>query len=89
MSVKGLCAHAHVSERTLQYAFKEQFGLTPKSFMRAWQLNQVKRAMHLNGAGCRISEVAGEYGFWHMGQFAADYRKLFGELPSCTRQRYM
>jgi AraC family ethanolamine operon transcriptional activator len=21
---------------------------------------------------------------WHMGQFAADYRKLFGELPSET-----
>jgi len=28
--------------------------------------------------------VANAWGFWHMGQFARDYRRLFGELPSDT-----
>lgn len=27
------------------------------------------------------------HGFWHMGQFAADYRAIYGELPSKTLRR--
>ena len=32
-----------------------------------------------------IRDIANRYGFWHMGQFAADYKKLFGELLSKTK----
>ncbi|RKX41165.1 MAG: hypothetical protein DRP64_11685 [Verrucomicrobia bacterium] len=32
----------------------------------------------------RLLDAANARGFWHMGQFAADYRKLFGENPSAT-----
>jgi len=28
--------------------------------------------------------MANRHGFWHMGQFAKDYKNLFGELPSQT-----
>jgi AraC family ethanolamine operon transcriptional activator len=31
-----------------------------------------------------INEIANRWGFWHMSQFAADYRRFFGELPSET-----
>ena len=31
-----------------------------------------------------ISQIAIEWGFWHMGQFSADYKKMFGETPSTT-----
>ena len=47
-------------------------------------------AMRLNGARrelmnrLKVNEAANAWGFWHMGQFAKDYRKLFGELPSET-----
>ncbi len=27
------------------------------------------------------------FGFWHMGQFAKDYRHYFGELPSVTLKK--
>ena len=39
------------------------------------------------GAGQAIIDAASRWGFWHMGQFAADYRRKFGELPSETRNR--
>ncbi len=31
-----------------------------------------------------INHVSSHWGFWHSGQFASDYKKLFGELPSET-----
>jgi len=34
-----------------------------------------------------VADVANRHGFWHMGQFAKDYRKTFGELPSETLKR--
>ncbi|NOR23809.1 MAG: helix-turn-helix domain-containing protein [Desulforhopalus sp.] len=35
----------------------------------------------------KVIDVSNVWGFWHMGQFAADYRNLFGELPSETLQK--
>jgi hypothetical protein len=34
-----------------------------------------------------VSAVANRWGFWHLGQLAADYRNLFDELPSETLAR--
>jgi AraC family ethanolamine operon transcriptional activator len=31
-----------------------------------------------------VLEIAQRWGFWHTGEFAAAYRRLFGELPSKT-----
>jgi AraC family ethanolamine operon transcriptional activator len=31
-----------------------------------------------------IQDIASHWGFWHLSQFAQDYKKLFGELPSAT-----
>jgi len=37
--------------------------------------------------GTTLADVANRYGFWPMGQFAADFRKQFGELPSAILRR--
>ena len=34
-----------------------------------------------------IADIAKVISFWHLGQFAHDYRKLFGILPSQTRSK--
>lgn len=31
-----------------------------------------------------VQDVAARWGFWHMGAFASDYRRQFGERPSDT-----
>jgi len=36
-----------------------------------------------------IGDVAARWGFWHLSRFAADYTRLFGELPSATRARWL
>jgi AraC family transcriptional regulator, ethanolamine operon transcriptional activator len=85
LTVSDVCQATNVSERTLQYAFLEQIGVTPRAYLKAVRLNGVRRDLkHANPHAARINEIAGHWGFWHMGQFAADYRRQFGELPSQT-----
>lgn len=83
-----LCRVANVSERTLEYAFREHYGLTPKAFINACRLNAARKALLLaNPEKTRVSDIALMIGFWHLSQFSADYRALFGESPSATLRR--
>lgn len=85
ISVFDLCQIARVSERTLEYAFMERFGIGPKRYLQVYRLNTVKKQL-INGelGKISISETARLHGFWHMSKFAEDYRKLFLEKPSRT-----
>jgi AraC family ethanolamine operon transcriptional activator len=83
-----LCAEAQVSERTLIHLFKRELGMTPKAYLKGHRLFRVHRELwRAAPAKTHVADVANSWGFWHMGQFAADYRKLFGELPSETLKR--
>jgi len=85
LTLEDLCEAAQVSHRTLVYAFRDHFGIPPKRFLVVYRLNGVRQDFFLHGhAGTKIIDVASHWGFWHMGQFASDYRRLFGELPSTT-----
>jgi len=84
-TVRDICRVASVSERTLEYAFHERFGMPPKSYLLALRLNSVRRELkNADPMSTTITDLATRWGFWHMSQFAADYRQLFGELPSAT-----
>lgn len=88
VTVPELCAVTGVSERTLQNHFKRELGMTPKVYMTGQRLNGVHRQLwKADAEKTLIVDVANTWGFWHMGQFAADYRKLNGELPSETLRR--
>jgi AraC family transcriptional regulator, ethanolamine operon transcriptional activator len=81
----ALCSYAQVSERTLQYAFQERFGMTPGKFLKARRLAAVRSALKDPDVPAKgVGAVAEQFNFWHVGQFAADYRRAFGELPSQT-----
>ena len=84
-TVKALCAATGVSKRTLEYAFSNHLGISPKNYINAMRLNGVHKQLRGAQPGqIRVADAANNWGFWHMGQFAADYRKLFGENPSAT-----
>lgn len=84
IAVPELCRQFHVSRRTLQYCFEEILGMTPVSYLRAIRLNGVRRDLSSAQAGSprTVQSVAADWGFWHLSQFATDYRKLFGKRPS-------
>ena len=85
LRIADLCAIAGVSERTLQNHFKRELGMTPKAYLTGQRLYGVHR--QLWGAArsdSQVVDIANNWGFWHMGQFAADYRRVFGTLPSMT-----
>ena len=87
LTVRDLCQAAEVSERTLRYAFRDLYGVSPKQYLQAHRLAGVRRDLRDFAVRGRIADVANRWGFWHMGQFAADYRRQFGELPSETLRR--
>jgi AraC family ethanolamine operon transcriptional activator len=77
-----------VSGRTLRYAFAEEFGISPKQYLQIYRLNRVQRQLqHSQGNATTVAGEAKAWGFWHMGQFSRDYRRMFGELPSETLAR--
>ncbi len=81
LSIGELCHSVGLSERTLEYAFKEKYQVSPKEYIKTIKLNKIKSEL-IQSEGQKISTIAAKYGFWHMGQFAADFRKQFGLLPS-------
>lgn len=80
-SIKQLCILTGISERSLLYGFKEKYNTTPSNYVKSVRLNKVKRELY-NVKRNRISSIAGKYNFWHMGQFAKDFKNKFGILPS-------
>jgi AraC family ethanolamine operon transcriptional activator len=89
ISASELCAQTKCSQRTIEKGFSNRFGLTPKKYINVLRLARVHKGLRNFAAqGCdSIIELAGIHGFWHMGQFAADYRRIYGELPSDTLKR--
>ena len=88
ISVNALCEYTNVSLRTLESAFKEYYGVTPKNYLKATRLNGVyKELKQCDSRFTSITDIANKWGFWHMGQFASDYKRQFGELPSSTFKR--
>ena len=87
-TIDDLCRVAGTSRRTLEYAFRDYFGTSPKRFTKVLRLNAARNDL-LRGdiQSDKIVEIASGWGFTHMGQFSTDYRQMFAEKPSETLRR--
>lgn len=84
LTVSDLCAYAGVSAPTLYRGFMERFGVSPKRYLQCRMLAGIREELRRSGPPVKVHHVANRWGFWHMGQFARDYQRQFGELPSET-----
>lgn len=78
----GLCV------RSLQSAFRQHTGQTPMAFLRELRLQAVHRQLLEAAPGTTVTAVALQYGFAHLGRFAQDYSRRFGEAPHLTLSRH-
>jgi AraC family transcriptional regulator, ethanolamine operon transcriptional activator len=85
VTVPDLCRQFHVSRRTLHNSFCQVLGVSPAAYLRSIRLNSVRRELKNPVSPYHsVQDVAAAWGFWHLSQFASDYKHLFGELPSAA-----
>jgi AraC-like DNA-binding protein len=83
-----LCAELDISDRSLRRLFVDYFGMSPGRYLKLLRLNQARRALRsVEQPAANVTEVGMRYAFFDLGRFAADYRGLFGELPSSTLRK--
>jgi AraC-like DNA-binding protein len=82
ISVTTLALEVNTSLSTLQRAFVDEFGVLPKAYIRMRCLSAVRDELSNSPPGTCVADIANQWGFWHMGQFARDFRRMFGVLPS-------
>ena len=87
-SIPEISKAAGVSQRTLEYAFRDVFGLTPLGFLRLRRMHAARRDLLCEGPEhVTVMAIAYRHGFYHPARFANNYRQLFGEQPSATLKR--
>lgn len=83
-----LCAWLGVSATSLAEAFRNGLGTTPHRSPKLLRRALVRAALRLSdGPAPLVRSVALSHGFWHLGQFALDYRAMYGESASATLAR--
>jgi AraC family ethanolamine operon transcriptional activator len=88
VSITDLTRQAGVSRRTLEYAFRDNFDVSPAAYIKAMRLRYLNRELlNKNRSVVSVGELCQQHGFHHQGQLAADYLAMFGERPLATLQR--
>lgn len=88
VQITELSSEIGLTRRGVESLFRDTMGVGPITLLRHQRLHGARRALGAapNKLG-KVKETALEWGFWHMGHFAKEYREFFGESPSETLER--
>ena len=88
LNMEAICGAARCGRKTLRAAIKSAFGMNPVSYFRVLRLWEARRRiLDARQLQMRITDIAADCGFTHLGHFGVAYKMLFGETPSETRLR--
>jgi len=80
-----LARRVSISVRSLQEGFHRRVDTSPMAYLRELRLTRVREELKAGSPdSITVTEVAGRWGFVHLGRFASAYRRKFGEPPSAT-----
>lgn len=83
-TISDVAAAAGVGVRALAKGFQRHLGTSPSQYALDLRLDRVREQLLQQPSFGGVTLAALEWGFAHQGQFAARYRRRFGELPSDT-----
>jgi AraC-like DNA-binding protein len=86
LNLAQLAAAAGVAGRTLLQHFRDFHGVSPMRYVRELRMQRVREELE-SGAPAQVFGCALRWGFAHLGRFAIEYRRRFGESPSATLAR--
>ena len=82
VSLDEIAQRLKISRRTIQIALQEFFGLGYLAYRRLVRLHQLREAIARQDGKASLTRLGHDFHFTHFGRLAADYRALFGRLPS-------
>lgn len=86
ISLADIAKAAGVHHRTLQTAFRQSLGVTPIQYLRDVRLDMARFHLLRRQNRAKVSEIAYDCGYSHLGRFSRDFRARFGHAPSETNQ---
>lgn len=87
VSASEIAGECGVGVRALNSGFRRFKAMPMMAYLREIRLSAVRQELRDPGSTGAIGEIAGKWGFTHLGRFSSEYEKRFGELPSQTRRR--
>jgi AraC-like DNA-binding protein len=87
LRLTDLVAVAGVAGRTLHKHFRLSKGLSPMAYLRRVRLCRAHEDLVRGDPANTVTEIAERWGFDHLGRFAMEYRRCYGETPSETLKR--
>jgi len=76
-----------LSRRSLQYAFRKRFGLSPMEWQKQERLHIARERLLRGADDLTVTQLSFELGFSTPSSFTEHYRRLFAETPTSTMLR--
>lgn len=87
ITIIELASYAGVSTRALYAGFRNFRNTSPMAHLKAVRLQRAHDELLNAKQGERVTTIAMRWGFTHLGNFTAAYKRKFGEQPSDTLKR--
>jgi AraC-like DNA-binding protein len=88
LSVREIADDMGVTERALQWAFKNHLGMTPGEVMQRCRVERIRADLLRDDApGHSVIETAARWGIRNRSTLVTSYRKYFRETPTETLAR--
>jgi len=70
------------SQRSLNRAFDDLFGMAPHQFYLVERLHAIRSALRSAAPGDTVTGICSRFGVWDLGRMAALYARMFGLQPA-------